>query len=668
MKPAPNNNKKVIEKILILDPRSHKDGHLFSIPSALVDWLPQYQHFKGVTKSIIELLNLISLRGLSTKDGLVSTTELVEATEGQLTRAAIQQRLRAAVNVGLFNQEPVRFEQGLAGKTMLHHFINPALLISQLGTGSLLSEQSKEKDKQKRSKALAQNHVNRRLLSEYGLGTPPSMPDEADQIVVSPTSWAGIIDQALAPPRTKKSYQKSMVAISGTKAIIETRSSKSIMTVDDLMTLFALFTLTVQYHDHHLSDYEIQSRTLGNKTPVYITDILALRGKKDSGPARDSIRESIDRIEFTDFQLHELTGRWLSDNMPEGFKSDRFRFIARTITASEEAPQEGDDGEIRIKPNLYILVWEPSFFDELLTRDYFFLFPPEILRQHTLVFQLYTFFRSRMSRRANDSMMLSELNQKLARNIEWRRFSSDLIRELRKLAEGTVTADVFAVNLFGYHLTIKPEDIAKRYCDYQIDIKCDAAEVIRYSRAKTTNEGKRNMAPTMPNPLRNEIMPKKQLDQLSEIIDGEFEPIQRKEGRPKGRLGRRVKLRKHLVEINADELTIVLSKYTSSEALQRSITALSAMTGHSATTVTEECQAFLQKLEWLYVGTEVVSYETLSKTVELYNNQEGERHLSIERLISGLAVRRKVCKLVHEGHVNEQVLAALDDVARGVYS
>ena len=64
-------------------------------------------------------------------------------------------------------------------------------------------------------------------------------------------------------------------------------------------------------------------------------------------------------------------------------------FLARTITASEEAPQEGDDGEIRIKPNLYILVWEPSFFDELLTRDYFFLFPPEILRQHTLVFQLY---------------------------------------------------------------------------------------------------------------------------------------------------------------------------------------------------------------------------------------------------------------------------------------
>ncbi len=271
--------------------------------------------------------------------------------------------------------------------------------------------------------------------------------------------------------------------------------------------------------------------TWGNKTPIYITDILALRGKKDSGPARDSIRESIDRIEFTDFQLHELTGRWLSDNMPEGFKSDRFRFLARTITASEEAPQEGDDGEIRIKPNLYILVWEPSFFDELLTRDYFFLFPPEILRQHTLVFQLYTFFRSRMSRRINDSMLLSELNQKLGRNIEWRRFSSDLIRELRKLAEDKITDDVFAVNLWGgYHLTITPEDQDKRYCDYLIDIKCDADEVIRYSRAKTTNEGKRSMAPTIPNPLRNEIMPRQELDQLSEIIDGEFEPIQRKEG------------------------------------------------------------------------------------------------------------------------------------------
>ncbi|WP_273860096.1 replication initiator protein RctB domain-containing protein [Photobacterium sp. GSS17] len=662
--PVPENNH--TEKILISAPRSHKDGHLFAIPGNLVDWLPQYQHFKGVTKSIIELLNLISLRGLSSQDGMVSTTELVEATEGQLTRAAIQQRLRAAVNIGLFKQQPVRFEEGLAGKTMLHHFINPALLISQLGSGSLNSEQSKAKEKQKRSKALAQNHINRALLSEHGLGTPPTMPDEADQIVVSPTSWAGIIDQALAPPRTKKSYQKSMVAISGTKAIIETRSSKSIMTVDDLMTLFALFTLTVQYHDHHIADYELQARTMANKTPVYITDILALRGKKDSGPARDSIRESIDRIEFTDFQLHELTGRWLSENMPEGFKSDRFRFLARTITASEEAPKEGDDGEIRIKPNLYILVWEPSFFDELLTRDYFFLFPPEILRQHTLVFQLYTFFRSRMSRRINDSMLLSELNQKLARNIEWRRFSSDLIRELRKLAEGKITDDMFAVNLWGYHLTITPHERDKRYSDYQIDIRCDADEVIRYSRAKTTNEGKRSMAPTMPNPLRNEILPKQELDQLSEIIDGEFEPIQRKEGRSKGRLGRRVKLRKHLVEINADELTITLSKYTSPEALQRSITALSAMTGHSIAAISEECHALLEKLDWIRVGGDAMPYETLSKTIELYNNQQDERHLSIERLISGLAVRRKVCKLVFEGHYNEQVMTALDDMARGI--
>ncbi|GHA45890.1 translation elongation factor [Photobacterium aphoticum] len=596
---------------------------------------------------------------------MVSTTELVEATEGQLTRAAIQQRLRAAVNVGLFKQQPVRFEEGLAGKTMLHHFINPALLISQLGTGSLNSEQSRAQQKQKRSKALAQNHVNRQLLSEHGLGTPPTMPDEADQIVVSPTSWAGIIDQALAPPRTKKSYQKSMVAISGTKAIIETRSSKSIMTVDDLMTLFALFTLTVQYHDHHIADYEIQTRSMTNKTPVYITDILALRGKKDSGPARDSIRESIDRIEFTDFQLHELTGRWMSENMPEGFKSDRFRFLARTITASEEAPQEREDGEIRIKPNLYILVWEPSFFDELLTRDYFFLFPPEILRQHTLVFQLYTFFRSRMSRRVNDSMLLSELNQKLARNIEWRRFSSDLIRELRKLAEGKITDNMFAVNLWGYHLTIYPHEQDKRYCDYQIDIRCDADEVIRFSRAKTTNEGKRSMAPTMPNPLRNEILPRQELDQLSEIIDGEFEPIQRKEGRSKGRLGRRVKLRKHLVEINADELTITLSKYTSPEALQRSITALSAMTGHSAASISEECQGLLEKLDWLRVAGDIVPYETLSKTIELYNGQQDERHLSIEKLISGLAVRRKVCKLVFEGHMNESVITALEDIASG---
>lgn len=655
-----------MQKILIKAPRSHKDGHMFEVSEAAVDWIEQYQHFKGVTKSIIELLNLISLRSFTSKDGYVSTTDIVEATEGQLTRAALQQRLRAAVNIGLFSQTPVRFEEGLAGKTMLHKFVNPNQLISVLGATSLITESAKFNEKQKRSKALAQTKVNKRLLNEHGLNTPPSMKDEADQFVVSPTNWAGIIDQALAPPRTRKSYQKSMVSISGTRAVIETRSSKNIMTVDDLMTLFALFTLTVQYHDHHQDDYHLDAKPTPNKTPLYITDILSLRGKKDSGPARDSIRDSIDRIEFTDFQLHELTGRWLSENMPEGFKSDRFRFLARTITASEEAPTEGSDGEIRIKPNLYILVWEPSFYEELMTRDYFFLFPPEILRQHTLVFQLYSYFRTRMARRHTDSMLLSELNQKLARNIEWRRFSMDLVRELKRLSEGKKSDDLFVVNLWGYHLTIETIEEKGKPTDYQVDIKCDVEEVLRYSRARTTNAGKRNMAPTLPNPLRNEMVSKQKLEELSEIIDGEFEPIQRKSPSPRGKLGRRVKQRKHLVEINADEITITLSKYTSPEALERSIMALAAMTGHSPNSIKDECSELIDKLDWLRVGEQVIPYETLSKMIELYNDQSENKHLSIERLISGLAVRRKICKQVFDGHLDEAVFRALDEVAIGI--
>lgn len=650
------------EKILISSPRSHKDGHLFEIHPSLIEWVEQYQHFKGVTKSILELINLISLRGMSSSDGLVSTTELIDATEGKLTRAAIQQRLRAAVNIGLFTQYPIRFEEGLAGRSMLNRFVNPNQLITILGVNALSTEQDKQQTKQKKSKALAQTHVNKRLLTEHGLGKPPSLLDEKDQFVVSPTSWAGIIDQALAPPRTKRSYLKAMVSISGSKAIVETRSSKSIMTIDDMMTLFVLFTLTVQYHDHHIEDYELRARNLTNKTPVYITDILALRGKKDSGPARDAIRDSIDRIEFTDFHFHELAGRWLSENMPEGFKSDRFRFIARTITGSEEAPQEDKRGQIRIKPNLYILVWEPAFFEELLTRDYFFLFPPEILRQHPWVFQLYSYFRSRMVRRSEADILLSELNQKIARGVDWKRFSTDLLRELKKLAKEKVSEGVIAVNLFGYHLIITPVNDGK-LPDYRILIKVDVDEVIRFSRAKMTNAGKRTMAPTLPNPLRNEILPKHELDHLSDIIDGEFEPVKRKMPDPSGKLGRRVKQRKHLVEINADELVITLSKYTSEEAFQRSVTALSAMSGHSAATIAQECRELVEKLEWLKSGEDIISYEQLSKLVELYNTDNKHKHLSIERLISGLAVRKKVTKLIAQGHYNDLVMETLSDLA-----
>ncbi len=136
-------------KVLIKAPRSHKDGHLFEVSENAVDWIEQYQHFKGVTKSIVELLNLISLHSLRSQDGLVSTTELIEATEGQVTRAAIQQRLRAAVNIGLFTQVAVKFEHGLAGKTMLHKFVNPNQLISVLGATSLVTESVKLSQKKK---------------------------------------------------------------------------------------------------------------------------------------------------------------------------------------------------------------------------------------------------------------------------------------------------------------------------------------------------------------------------------------------------------------------------------------------------------------------------------------------------------------------------------------
>ena len=239
----------------------------------------------------------------------------------------------------------------------------------------------------------------------------------------------------------------------------------------------------------------------------------------------------------------------------------------------------------------------------------------------------------------------------------------DLIRELKKLSEGSGNEDPFEVNLWGYHLTISTLEEDGKIKDYQFDIKCDAEEVLRYSRARTTNAGKRNMAPTLPNPLRNEMVTKQQLDEMSQIIDGEFEPIQRKERSPKGKLGRRVKVRKHLVEINADEITITLSKYTSPEALERSITALAAMTGHSHNSIQEECQELIEKLDFLRVGEEIIPYETLSKLIELYNGQSENKHLSIERLIAGLAVRRKVCKQVHEGHLDETVFRVLDEVA-----
>ncbi|MCZ8488991.1 DUF3346 domain-containing protein [Vibrio lentus] len=152
----------------------------------------------------------------------------------------------------------------------------------------------------------------------------------------------------------------------------------------------------------------------------------------------------------------------------------------------------------------------------------------------------------RMARRHSDCMLLSELNQKLARNIDWRRFSMDLIRELRKLGEVGEQEDTFLVNLWGYHLTITAL-IEKARPPIIRSISNVTLKKCCVLKARTTNAGKRNMAPTLPDPLRNEMVSKQKLEELSEIIDGEFEPIQRKAPSPRGKLGRRVKQRKHSV-------------------------------------------------------------------------------------------------------------------------
>ncbi|MCV5943173.1 hypothetical protein OFN64_41475, partial [Escherichia coli] len=74
--------------------------------------------------------------------------------------------------------------------------------------------------------------------------------------------------------------------------------------------------------------------------------------------------------------------------------------------------------------------------------------------------------------------------------------------------------------------------------------------------------------------------------------------------------------------------------------------------------IKEECSEYIEKLDWLRVGDEPIPYETLSKTVELFNTQNEVKHLTIERLIAGLAVRRKVCRQVFDGHMDEMVFRA----------
>ena len=113
-------------------------------------------------------------------------------------------------------------------------------------------------------------------------------------------------------------------------------------------------------------------------------------------------------------------------------------------------------------------------------------------------------------------------------------------------------------------------------------------------------------------------------------------------------------------------MTITLSKYTSQEALQRSVTALSGLTGNSSQIILDECQGLIDKLEWLYVDQKKITYEELSKVIEFYNSSSTDKHLSIESLISGLAVRKKVSKLLFENNINDQVKRALDEIANGI--
>lgn len=240
------------------------------------------------------------------------------------------------------------------------------------------------------------------------------------------------------------------------------KSYNNIMDPEDLQVLYCCYSLIYHFHKDKLEKHFMEGTLPRNLTPVHINHIIDLLGRWRSGPNRAYVRDCLQAIADTAYDLHRLGEVEFEDGSLSGYAQETFRNFESFSPLSDKAPEvDKKTGRILFGEGatIFLIKLPQGIFERLMQQDTLFAFPQNALAANAFLFTLYLRFRALCKDKGYDDR-ISDLHKKLAPKQSLKSFKKTIrtaFKEMPKVKDNFLWAkyddieDIYHFNIWGYH-------------------------------------------------------------------------------------------------------------------------------------------------------------------------------------------------------------------------
>lgn len=500
--------------------RTPHNGSFFIFPSNFDLLLEEFTSVKLLTKKQVSLIsNLFSLYDSRDLDNSVSLSYLADLEK--TNTAYLLKRLKTFETLGITSRVDVVFnktsDEAKKGKMPVGITFNcPERIRNILVNGSKKLSNQRSQDAQVR-------HELQRTMNEMGF---VGRPDPTITQVSTPLSYQlSLIEQSIAPLSMQKSNEWATHVYLNTndpsrpaKATMSVRSLSRIPQADDLQTLYAMYSLTIEYHNSVSRKYLDNKELPPNATPIFSSDVIKMRkGTSKSGTYSQNFHDSVRSLKDTTYELSGLKALFAQGTqLTEGYTSEKMHVFTQCRPFSEVAPKITESRKVDFAKNspVYIIEWPSEIFEKLMYNETTFAFPKQSLSVSEVLFMLYLSFRIKLRNPTSNNYTetITDVRKRLAPDSRLDNFIDVLKTHLVKLptyeeSELSYHYDdktaIGRFTLWGYSGYF---DFSEKYLYVEVDREL-MLECCGLSPNKIIADRKKQTAPTRQNPLSQSLAP-----------------------------------------------------------------------------------------------------------------------------------------------------------------
>lgn len=527
------------ESELLIKHRTAGGGSLIILPQEKPTNL-DLTHYKLSKTARQTVEALLTSGSLADEQGLISVQEFA-VHSGEILHT-VRNRLRTLRAKGLLQPIPFKFQDG----TSLPRITCDVLVIKTheeyvKRTAGEVSESPKANDKLPTTNNLTtQREKNKNMLADKGVNLPkfskgntPAVlrhlgNNPVEQLINTSNRKKGrsAVENKVAD--SEQAREIFVKAATGTKKIItRVRSFMNIMDGEDLQVLYATYALVYNYHRNELEKHRKKGTSPKNLTPIHIDQIIDMIGRSRGGPNRMHVRDCLQAIIDTEYDLHGLAEVELEDITLHGYARHSFRNFSYLTPLTETEPEiDSDTGRVvfGLDATIYLVSLPENVFNLIMKEDQLFAFPEKSLAVPAILFTLYLRFRAlchhgdltetlknvykQMSGGKTDLNSFKKTLKSAFRGLDKKKLNDPHLRH-----EYIEKLDEVHFNLWGYRGRISfKEEYLKVQCNVEEMLKC----------CKATNESSPTINNLMSELYQVEHLNKRISRQMSSVVPRRF--------------------------------------------------------------------------------------------------------------------------------------------------